>query len=64
MVVLPHWAASLLFLLAATPFLARVRRAWRRRRRLRDHLCLLCGYDLRASESLCPECGTAIAKAC
>jgi hypothetical protein len=62
--VLPHWAAALLFLLAATPFLALIRRAWRRRRRLRRNLCLQCGYDLRASGSLCPECGTAVADAC
>ncbi len=35
----------------------------RSRRRRRNHLCLLCGYDLRGhaeSSSVCPECGHSI----
>ena len=52
---IPHWFILLLCLPA--PVIA-----WRRRRKRlrieREGLCRVCGYDLRASESRCPECGT------
>ena len=53
--VVPHWAV-------AAPLACWT--CWRffgpaaeRRRRLKRGLCLNCGYDMRASEGRCPECG-------
>jgi hypothetical protein len=51
----PLWSLSLVT--AAAPMFW-LRRAWRRRRRLRAGLCPACGYDLRATSGRCPECGT------
>jgi hypothetical protein len=50
----PHW--FLLPFFAAMPLLS-VWRARTRRRRVREGLCVNCGYDLRASPQRCPECG-------
>ena len=54
-VFIPLWMPSGLFVVfLAMRFVPFAR--WRRRRKL--GLCLKCGYDLRASEVRCPECGT------
>jgi hypothetical protein len=53
----PHWAVVAAGLPA--PLLV-LRRRWVLRRRIRGGLCLGCGYDLRASEGRCPECGREI----
>jgi hypothetical protein len=50
-----------LWLPAALTFLMPAMRALRWKNRRRKHcagLCLLCGYDLRATPNRCPECGT------
>ena len=56
-IVLPWWFIATLT--ATPPALAARRLRQRRRRtaRVRAGLCGRCGYDLRASEERCPECG-------
>lgn len=56
---IPYWL--LLSLLGPPLLLQTIRRVstFRRRRRRRERgECELCGYDLRASAGICPECGT------
>ena len=55
--VVPHW---LLFLLLAWPVYRRLRRSWILPQRRKNGLCRYCGYDLRASGEICPECGNDI----
>ena len=53
-IVVPFW---LLFTLAAFPTAV----LWHRdRRTVKPGCCLTCGYDLRASKKVCPECGMPI----
>jgi hypothetical protein len=56
-IIVPYW---FLVLLTAVPTILAARRALRRRRWMRLGLCMVCGYDIRASTSQCPECGSAI----
>jgi hypothetical protein len=55
-VVVPHYGLCLLF--SILPLVKA--RAWLRSRRIRrgKGLCAVCGYDLRATPLLCPECGS------
>jgi hypothetical protein len=57
--LIPFWL--ILALLAPLPTIWLVSRL-RRRRRLADNLCPVCGYDLRATPGRCPECGTPVAR--
>ncbi|HEX4795146.1 MAG TPA: hypothetical protein VH370_15230 [Humisphaera sp.] len=56
-IIVPYW---FLVLLTAVPTIVAGRSAIRRRRWRRLGLCMVCGYDIRASTSLCPECGSSI----
>ena len=54
---LPHWIPILF--LSAVP-LWQLGTSLRIRRRISQHACVHCGYDLRASTDRCPECGAHI----
>ena len=53
-VTFPLWLSTALFAVLPSNRLART---IRRRRRVRAGHCRKCGYDLRATPDLCPECG-------
>jgi hypothetical protein len=53
-VTLPYWPIAWLF--AMPPAIA-FQRHRIRQSRMREGLCMRCGYDLRASGGRCPECG-------
>ena len=59
---IPYWAPLTLFALATWLLLPKALslRAFRRRRWARTGRCHQCGYDLRASSGICPECGRPI----
>ena len=52
---LPLWIPTLVF--GISLYLCRPLLSHRRRKRKKLGLCVKCGYDLRASEDRCPECG-------
>ena len=52
------WAAVVVFAVVAV---LRARRVFRDRRRPPPGTCRRCGYDLRATPELCPECGELVA---
>ena len=56
---IPLWGLMLLALIPWAAWWRRHARWCERRRRTENGLCLACGYDLRGSEALCPECGLA-----
>jgi hypothetical protein len=56
-VCVPFWLFATLAAALPAIWYRRFRREWRRRFRLSHGLCVSCGYDIRASESRCPECG-------
>src|SRR5947207_7997444 len=61
---IPYSLLGLLFLLYPAHLVDKYFRAFRLRRRIAAArksgllLCLSCGYDLRESKDICPECGT------
>lgn len=59
---IPAYPAAVLFGIFPMLALHRTLRQLRQARRTREHRCLACGYDLRATPERCPECGTARAK--
>jgi len=62
-ILLPWYAALLLFSILPLCSLRIALRARVRRARLAANLCPHCGYDLRSSPSSCPECGASPTKA-
>jgi hypothetical protein len=56
--VVPVWYMLPLLLIAPA---VRGRRSWQTWRRRRSGQCAKCGYDMRATPEMCPECGTGLA---
>ena len=55
--IVPFWAAAILFSVLPSAWLARRRHSSQCRLRSEGR-CIRCGYDLRATPTRCPECGT------
>jgi hypothetical protein len=54
----PAWIIGVVLLLPSALVLPGFLKRRRNRKRSRLGLCLRCGYDLRFSQGVCPECGT------
>jgi hypothetical protein len=57
-VATPYWVVLAASMVAPALWLRAWRRSRMRRWRLAHNCCPDCGYDLRASEDRCPECGS------
>ena len=55
--IVPYWPIILVMSSVSLIFVSREVTDARSRRRAMRGLCRACGYDLRASEHRCPECG-------
>ena len=60
-VLLPYWFIVPITAILPALMLRRFRRRWLQNRRKQAGKCARCGYDLRATPSLCPECGLSAA---
>lgn len=60
-IVVPHWAVASFASILPGIWVVRL---WRANRRSPLGYCPTCGYDLRASNDRCPECGTPIRTNC
>jgi hypothetical protein len=53
----PPWLVLMVSGAGSIPLWNSLRNTLRRRSAIRNHRCLGCGYDLRATPARCPECG-------
>jgi predicted amidophosphoribosyltransferase len=53
-IVVPHWLLVMLTIPLPTYWFVK---RYRRARLVQAGLCIVCGYDLRATPERCPECG-------
>jgi hypothetical protein len=62
MLIVKFWIPQLAALLLMVAALRSVRHQYRLPRRMRNYICVQCGYDLRATPDRCPECGGIVEK--